>query len=142
MSSVLSSEELPSPPLEFLDLDIIHDIPAARITKTAIPTPIPAFATALRPPDETFPSRTEDGVGVKVDNVMAEELGVADRKGVTEGVVEIIVDIGPTVAASSKMLLSSLQQVFSPQHQFSPPQLWTPTLPHLSAYYIIFLAIS
>jgi hypothetical protein len=124
---VLPSERLSFRPLDFLDLNISNAIAAATITKPATPAPIPALAPVLRPSDGMSPPEAGDAVGVEADDVEAEE----------EGVAEGTVDVGPTVAASSKMLLLSLQQLFSPQHQFCPPQFHTPTLPHWSAYYIV-----
>jgi hypothetical protein len=82
-------------PLDFLDLHSSNATAAATITKTATPAPMPAFAPVLRPPDGAFPSEAGDVAGVEVDKVGAEETGVA------EGTV----DVGPTVAASSKKLL-------------------------------------
>lgn len=132
MCGVLPSEGLSFRLLDFLDLNSSNETAAATITKPATPAPMPAFAPVLRPPDGAFPSEEGDVVGVEIDNVEAEE------KGVAEGTVEV----GPTVAASSKILFLSLQQVFSPQHQFFPPQFHTPTLPHWSAYCIVSSATS
>ena len=65
------------------------------------------------------PLEVEGEVGIEADDVVAEEAGVTDENGVAEERI----DVGPTVAASSKILPLSPQQVFSPQHQFFPPQL-------------------
>jgi hypothetical protein len=67
----------------------------------------------------------KDVAGVEVDNIEVDNIEAEE-----EGVAEETVDVGPTVAAISNILVSSLQQVFSPQHHFVPPQFHTPTLPH------------
>lgn len=116
---MLPSEGLSFPLMDFVDLVISHAIAVTMIPKIAIPTPIPAFSPVLRPPDEMSPLKAEDEVGVKADDVVVEEAGVNDEKGIAEERV----DVEPTVAAISKILLLLLQQVFSPQHQVFPPQL-------------------
>jgi hypothetical protein len=138
---MFASEGLSFRPLDFLDLNSSSATTTATIIITATPAPIPAFAPVPRPPDVLFSDvagvevgspEAEDKVaaGVEVDNIEAE----------AEGVAEETVDFGPTVAAISNILVSSLQQVFSPQHHFVPPQFHTPTLPHWSSYCVGSLA--
>lgn len=129
MCGVLPPEGLSFRPLDFLDLSSSNATTAPTITKTATPAAMPAFAPVLRPPDGAFPSKARDVVGVELGDIEVGDIE-AEEKGVAEG----IVDVGPTVAASSKILFPSSQQVFSPQHHFFPPQFHTPTLPHWSAY--------
>jgi hypothetical protein len=90
---------------------------------------MPAFAPVLRPPDGVFAPEAEDDVvgdvaGVEVVEAEAEAAGAAEER----------VDVGPTVAASWKILFGSLQQFLFRQHHLLSPQLITPTLPHWSAY--------
>jgi hypothetical protein len=140
------SEGLSFRPLDFLDLNNSSATTTATITITATPAPIPAFAPVPRPPDVLFSDvagvevgspEAEDKVaaGVEVDNIEVDNI-----EAEAEGVAEKTVDFGPTVAAISNILVSSLQQVFSPQHHFVPPQFHTPTLPHWSSYCVGSLA--
>lgn len=93
----------------------------ARITKTAAPIPMPAFAPTLNPPDGTSCFGEGDAVGSDV---------VDDDDGAeVEAITDDPVDLGPTVAASSKILFLSSQHVVPPQHHFCPPQFCTPILP-------------
>jgi hypothetical protein len=117
-------------PFDLLNFNTSNAIPTAMITKAATPASIPAFAPVPRPFDTTSGCEADAVAVFEVDNAEAEETDVAERT----------VDVGPTVAASSKMLFLSPQQTFSPQHQFSPPQFHTSTLPHWSAYYVVLLA--
>jgi hypothetical protein len=134
---MLPYEGLSVCPLDFRDRSSSNATTAATITTTATPAPMPAFAPVPSPPDLLF----SDVAGVEVGNAGAEEMDVAvvevevdSIEAEEEGVAEDTVDVGPAVAAISNILLSSLQQVFCPQHQFLPPQFHTPTLPHLSSY--------
>jgi hypothetical protein len=140
------SEGLSFRPLDFLDLNSSSATTTATITITATPAPIPAFAPVPSPPDWLF----SDVAGVEVGNAEAEETDIAgveadnieddNIEAEEEGVAEETVVVGPTVAAISNILVSSLQQVFSPQHHFVPPQFHTPTLPHWSSYCVGSLA--
>jgi hypothetical protein len=133
-------------PLDFRDLISSSATTTATITITATPAPMPAFAPVPSPPDGLFSdiagvevgtseAEETDIAGVEVDNIEVDNIEAEE-----EGVAEETVDVGPTVAAISNILLSSLQQVFCPQHQFLPPQFHTPTLPHLSSYCVGSLA--
>jgi hypothetical protein len=131
------SEGLSFRPLDFRDLNSSSATTAAKIAITATPAPMPALAPVPSPPDVLF----SDVAGVEVGTSEAEEtdsavveVEVDNIEAEEEGVAEGTVDVGPTVAAISNILVSSLQQVFCPQHQFLPPQFHTPTLPHSSSY--------
>jgi hypothetical protein len=94
----------------------------ASITIAATPTPTPAFAPVLSPPE---------GVSIAWEDATADVFAEVEGTTLDVGDADVpdgIDDAGPIVAASWNLLPTVPQQDSSPQHQEFPPQFLTGAL--------------